>query len=325
MANGSATRSNQAEATKPSLRARVITPLVRLVVKRWPRGDDAALVRRARRLFGLLPWLTFAVSNGVSFERVQWTDVCGEWIIPCANDFEEKVLLYLHGGGYVSCSPQSHRPITAALARLLRQRVFALDYRLAPESPFPAAVDDAARGLSWLTEQGFRPENIAIAGDSAGGGLTIATMLRLRTTGRPLPACAVCLSPWLDLTGEWNYSNREQCAMFYPADVPAFAGVYLNGISPRTAEASPVFADLTGLPPLLVQASSTELLFDEAVRLHERALNSGVKSRLTLYPGLPHVWQMFRFLMPEAGKALREIAEFVEVETRGPQIGLSSK
>ena len=308
----------------PSLRARVITPLVRLAVKRWPRGDQAALVRRARRLFGLPPWLTFAVSNGVSFERVQGTDVCGEWIVPCANDFEQRILLYLHGGGYVSGSPQSHRPITAALARLLRQRVFALGYRLAPESPFPAAVDDAARGVAWLTEQGFRPENIAIAGDSAGGGLTIATMLRLRTTGRPLPACAVCLSPWLDLTGEWNYSNREQCAMFFPRDIPAFAGVYLNGISPRTAEASPVFADLTGLPPLLIQASSTELLFDEAVRLHERALNSGVKSRLTLYPGVPHVWQMFRFLMPEAGKALREIAEFVEVETRGPQIGLAS-
>jgi len=146
-------------------------------------------------------------------------------------------------------------------------------------------------------------------------GLTIATMLRLRTTGRPLPACGACLSPWVDLTGEWNYGNAEQCAMFRPADIPAFGGLYLHGISPRTEEASPVFAHLTGLPPLLIQASSTELLFDEAVRLHERALNSGVKSRLTVYPGVLHVWQMFAFLMPETGKALREIAEFVEIET----------
>lgn len=320
MANGRAARSSipsQSEALPPaSFRARVITRLVRLVVKRWPRGDYRALVRRARRLFGLPPWLTFAVSFGVDYERVEGADVCGEWTIPNANYFEDKVLLYLHGGGYVSCSPQSHRPITAALARLLHHRVFALDYRLAPESPFPAAVDDAARAFLWLTEHGFTPQNIAIAGDSAGGGLSIATLLRLRATQQPLPACAACLSPWLDLTGECDYGNATCCAMFCPEDVPAFAGLYLNGVSPRIPEASPVFADLTGLPPLLIQAGSTELLFDEAMCLHQKALRSSVDSTLRIYAGVPHVWQMFTFLMPEAGAALREIAAFIHSRTR---------
>ena len=317
MTNGSATQiSSQAEALPPpSLRARIITRLVRLVVKHWPRGDYRALVRRARRLFGLPPWLTFAVSFGVNYERVENTDLCGEWITPDANYSDDKVLLYLHGGGYVSCSPQSHRPITAALARLLHHRVFALDYRLAPESPFPAAVDDAVRAFIWLVQLGFRPQNIAIAGDSAGGGLTIATMLRLKATQQPLPACAVCLSPWLDLTGEWNYGNAECCSMFRPEDIPSFAELYLNGVSPRTPEASPVFADFTGLPPLLVQVSSTELLFDEALRLHEKASRSGVESTLKAYAGVPHVWQMFTFLMPEAGAALRGIVAFVESKT----------
>jgi len=315
MANSSAARIlNQTEVEAlppPGLRARIITRLVRLAVKRWPRGDYRALVRRARRLFGLPPWLSFAVSFGVNYERTTSADLCGEWIIPDANDFDDRVLLYLHGGGYVSCSPQSHRPITAALARLLHHRVFALDYRLAPECPFPAAVDDAARAFLWLTDHGFKPQNIAIAGDSAGGGLTIATLLRLKRMQQPLPACAACLSPWLDLTGECNYGNAGSCAMFRPEDISAFAGIYLNGVSPRSPEASPVFADLTGLPPLLMQASSTELLFDEAMCLHRNALHNGVDSSLRVYAGVPHVWQMFTFLMPEAGAALKEIAAFV--------------
>ena len=315
MADSSAARiSNQTDVealSAPSLRARILTRLVRLLVKRWPRGDYRALVRRARRLFGLPPWLSFAVSFGVHYERIASTDLCGEWIIPQANDFDDRVLLYLHGGGYVSCSPQSHRPVTAALARLLHHRVFALEYRLAPESPFPAAVDDAAHAFVWLIDHGFQPQNIAIAGDSAGGGLAIATLLRLRSTQQPLPACAACLSPWLDITGECNYRNAESCAMFLPEDVPAFAEIYLNGISPRMPEASPVFGELTGLPPLLIQASSTELLLDEAMRLHQNAMQSGVDSNLRVYSGVPHVWQMFIFLMPEAATALNEIAAFV--------------
>ena len=300
----------------PSLQARIITPLVRLVVKRWPRGDNQKLVRRARRLLGLLRWMGPLVSRDVTYEEVQSADLRGEWVIPEANYYEERVLLYLHGGGYVSCMPRAHRPITAALARLMYQRVFALDYRLAPEAPHPAAVDDAARAFAWLMEIGVKPQNIAIAGDSAGGGLVMATLLRLKARQQPLPACAICLSPWVDLTGAASYGNSETCAMFRPEDVSAFAELYLNGKSPRLPEASPLFGDLHGLPPLLVQASTTELLFDEAVQLHEKAKKSGVDSTLRAYPGLPHVWQMWVGIIPEAGAALREIAAFVAAKVR---------
>src|SRR6476646_8581059 len=301
---------------RPSLRARVITWLVRLVVKRWPSGDYEKRVRRARRLFGILEWMSFAVSRNVMYEEVRGTDLCGEWVIPEENYYEENVLLYLHGGGYVSCTPRTHRPITASLARLAYQRVFALDYRVAPEAPFPAAVDDAAHAFMWLLELGLKPQNMAIAGDSAGGGLVIATMLRLKARQQPLPACAICLSPWVDLTGAASYGNAESCAMFRPEDVSAFAELYLNGKSPRLPEASPVFGDLHGLPPLLIQASTTELLFDEAVQLQKKAQKSGVDCTLSAYPGLLHVWQMCAGLIPEADTALKEIAAFVHDKTR---------
>jgi len=296
---------------RPSVRGRLITWLVRLVAKRWPRGDYQKLVRRARLLFGMPSWMSWLVSREITYEAVQGGDTCGEWVVPEANYFGERVLLYLHGGGYVSCTPRTHRPITAALARLANQRVFALDYRLAPEAPFPAAVDDAAHAFLWLLELGLKPHNIAIAGDSAGGGLVVATLLRLRARQQPLPACAVCLSPWVDLTGAASYGNAESCAMFRPEDVSAFAELYLNGKSSRLPEASPIFGDLHGLPPLLIQASTTELLFDEAVRLQEKAHKSGVDCTLSAYPGLLHVWQMCAGLMPEAGAALREIAAFL--------------
>jgi len=300
----------------PSLRARIITWLVRLVLKRWPRGDYEKLVRRARRLFGLPNWMSPLVSREVTYETVAGADICGEWVIPEANYYEEKALLYLHGGGYVSCTPQTHRPITASLARLTYRRVFALDYRLAPEAPFPAPVDDAAHAFTWLLEIGLKPKNIAIAGDSAGGGLVIATLLRLKSQQQPMPGCAVCLSPWVDLTGAASYGNAESCAMFRPEDVSAFAELYLNGKSPRLPEASPIFGDLHGLPPLLIQASTTELLFDEAEQLQKKAEKSGVDCTLSAYPGLPHVWQMCVGLIPEAGAALKEIAAFVRDKTR---------
>jgi monoterpene epsilon-lactone hydrolase len=296
---------------RPSLRARALTRVVRLVVRRWPRGDRAAVVRRSRRVFGLGAPLSFLHTKGLKVEQVQEGAVRGEWLAPEQGPQSKSVLLYLHGGGYVSCSPQSHRAITAGLARLLQGRVFSLDYRLAPESPFPAAVDDAAAAYQWLLNSGTRPENIAVAGDSAGGGLTIALLLRLRRMRLPLPACAVCLSPWVDMTGKYDYRNRRTCAMFTGNEVDEFASLYLQGAPAESEEASPLFADLRGLPPVLIQASSTELLLDDAVRLHERAAKCGVESHLSVYPGLFHVWPIFVGVIPEAELALREIAEFV--------------
>ena len=317
---GVAEQALQFVPARPSLRARALTRVVRLVVKHWPRNDMAAVVRRSRRVFGLGAPLSFLHTAGLKVEQVQEGSVRGEWLAPAQLEHNASVLLYLHGGGYVSCSPQSHRAITASLARLLKGRVFALDYRLAPESPFPAAVDDAAAVYRWFLNNGIEPENIAVAGDSAGGGLTLALLLRLRRMGLPLPACAVCLSPWVDLTGKYDYRNRQTCAMFTGNEVGAFAALYLQSAPAESEEASPLFADLRGLPPLLIQASSTELLLDDALRLQERAVQCGMEPHLSIYPGLPHVWPMFVGLIPEAGLALREIAKFVREAQRQSQL-----
>lgn len=301
--------------SQPSVRGRIATAIVRLVVKGWARGDPAAVVRRARRVFGIPKFALGLYSHGIAIETTQEQSgnqtIKGEWISPRGSADSEHVILYLHGGGYVSCTPQTHRPITTSLARLARCRVFSLDYRLAPEHPFPAAVDDADAAFRWLVANGVSESNIAVAGDSAGGGLVLALMLRLRSAGKALPACGVCLSPWVDLTGASFYRNSGSGSMLQPANMPSFAGLYLNGAGAHNPEASPLFADLSGLPPLLIQVSSTELLLDDAVRLHDKARACGIASTLRVYPGLPHVWQMLTPLVSEAKTSLVEIATFV--------------
>jgi acetyl esterase/lipase len=295
----------------PSRRGRVATRLVRFIVKRWKKGDPPAVVRRARRVFGIPNFMGFLYSRHVEIQSND-APVRGEWLVPDDIEFTEHVLLYMHGGGYVSCSPQTHRPVTTSLARMINCRVFSLDYRLAPEHPFPAAVDDATAAYLWLLKNGVPANHIALAGDSAGGGLLLATMVRLRGMGQPLPACAVCLSPWVDLTGFGKYRDIDSCSMFKPDDVTTFAKEYLRGASAELPEASPVLADLSGLPPLLIQVSSTELLYTDSARLHEKADACGVSSTLRVYPALPHVWQILIGAVPEARVALEEIAGFVK-------------
>ena len=313
---GIADTSPALPAAQPSLRGRIASRIVRVIVKHWAQGDPPAVVRRARKVFGLPNFMVWLYSRGVAIEKVDGEIdgelVRGEWIQPRARPDANTVILYIHGGGYVSCTPQTHRPITATLARQARCLVFSLDYRLAPEHPFPATVDDVAAAFRWLVAGGVPANRIALAGDSAGGGLVIAVMLRLRSIGHALPACGVCLSPWVDLTGADKYQNCGSCSMFQPADVATFAKLYLNGVPSKSPEASPLFGDLRGLPPLLIQVSSTELLFDDAVRLHARAKQAGVASTLTVYPGLPHVWQIITPVLPEAKAAFQEIVSFVD-------------
>lgn len=294
----------------PSIRGRIVMVLVRVVVKHWPKNDANALIRRARRVFGEPKLVRFRLPHGLKIEPVD-AEVRGEWLISERPRFPDSVLLYFHGGGYVSGSAKVHRPITSTLARMIGCRVFSSDYRLAPEHPCPAAADDALKSYHWLLKQGFKPQNIALAGDSAGGGLVFTTLVRLRDQGAPLPACAAGISPWVDLSGDFPCTNLKSCAMFFREDGLAFAKVYLNGTSGRSTVASPILADLHGLPPFLIQAAHSELLYDDSVRLHEKAKSSGVDSTLHIYKGLPHVWQIFAGAVPEADQALKEIAEFV--------------
>jgi epsilon-lactone hydrolase len=282
-----------------------------MLIKRWPRRSPESVLRWARLLFNSPGLMNTIHMRGMAMKQETAGTVRGEWLAPQECASPQRVLLFLHGGGYVSCSPRSHRPITANLARMLGQRVFCLDYRLAPEHPFPAAVDDAAAAHQWLLQQGIAPHDISFAGDSAGGGLVLATLLRLRRTGVPLPASAVCISPWLDLTGNYPYRNAATCSMFWHSDVANFSSLYLNGASPEQEEASPLFGDLAGLPPIFTLVSSSEMLYDDALRLHEKAGKAGVRSVLRAYPGLPHDWPLAAGLIPEARQALQEMSDFV--------------
>lgn len=226
------------------------------------------------------------------------------------------VLLYLHGGGYFGCSAESHRPITVFYARE-GFRVFAPDYRLAPENRFPAAVDDAVAVYRALLSAGYTSQRIVVSGESAGGGLTLSLMLALRATDVALPAAAALFSPWTDLaaTGDSIRTNARRCAMFNGPDVAPSARYYLGDTDPRNPLASPLYADLAGLPPLLIHVGADEVLRDDSTRLAERARAAGVSVELKIWPVVPHAWQLAPHLIPEARQSLRESAAFLRAHT----------
>ena len=223
----------------------------------------------------------------------------------------ENVLLYLHGGGYFACSAETHRPITVFYARE-GFHVFAPDYRLAPENRFPAAVDDAVAFYRALLSAGYPAHRIVVAGESAGGGLALSLLLALRDARVPLPAAATLFSPWTDLaaTGDSIRTNTDRCAMFEGAGVAFSACYYLGETEPRNPLASPLYADLAGLPPLLIHVGADEVLLDDSTRLADRARAAGVSVQLKIWPVVPHAWQLVPHLIPEARQSLRESAEF---------------
>lgn len=225
-------------------------------------------------------------------------------------------VLFFHGGGYIMGSSTSHFTIASRLGKMADASVTVVDYRLAPEHPFPAALDDcvaAARDL--IGEVGG--EHVAIAGDSAGGGVTIATLCALRDAGDPLPACAFVMSPWVDLTGSGASvtSKRDVDPVIAPDMLDGCAADYLDGASASDPAASPLFADLTGLPPLLIQVGSDEVLLDDSVRLAESAKQAGVDVELDEWPGMWHVFQALVGSMPEATRAMQQGAEFITRHT----------
>lgn len=242
--------------------------------------------------------------------------VPAEWIdVPGAD--AGRVVLYVHGGGYVIGSLVSHRELVARIARAAGARALSVDYRLAPEHPFPAAVDDAVAAYRWLLSQGVAPASIVIAGDSAGGGLTLATLVALRDAGDPLPAAGVALSPWVDLEGlgDSMISRDALDPMVHKAELVAMANQYLNGAAPKTPLAAPLYADLHGLPPLLIQVGAAETLFDDSSRFAARATAAGVDVTLEEWPELFHVFQAFSML-PEAHQATDKIGAFIRQRTK---------
>ena len=254
----------------------------------------------------------FPTPPEVKVERVSAPVAPAEWLRP-PGAAAGRVVLYLHGGGYVIGSPRSHRHLAAAVAAAGQASALLLDYRLAPEHPYPAAVDDATAAYRWLLDQGIAPGHIVIGGDSAGGGLTVATLLALREARLPLPAGGVCISPWVDLTFS-GASYRTRAAVDPIVTRPGIdkmARAYLGATSARTPLASPLFADLRGLPPLLIHVGSDEVLLDDAVQLADRAKAAGVDATLEVWDRMVHVWHWFLPMLDEAQSAVDGIGRFI--------------
>jgi acetyl esterase/lipase len=254
---------------------------------------------------------------GVTVEPVDAGGVRAAWIAARGAD-PGRTILYLHGGGYTLGSIATHIAITSRLAGAAKARVLALDYRLAPEHRFPAAADDCLRAWRWLLDRGQDPGRAAFAGDSAGGGLVLATMMGARDAGLPLPACGVPISPWVDLDGRgaWREADDAVDPMVSIAELDRHIAEYLVGGDPRDPRASPLLGDLAGLPPLLIQVGEAEILLADATRLAERARAAGVGVTLEIEPEAPHVWHHAAPTVPEALAAIRRIGAFVLVHAR---------
>jgi len=287
--------------------ASVRAHLASFMVKRRIRSKLARVtdVRDIRKVFGQThPPLP----NEVTFHSASLGNVNGEWAersTPATT-----TMMYIHGGGFVACSPQTHRPITAAFARR-GFRVFAPAYRLAPEHPFPAAIDDVVTAWRALRQKVEGP--IVVAGDSAGGNLALALMISLRDQGESLPAAAALFSPATDFVGTGNshQENSRRDAMFRPEILAQFRIAYLGTTDPKHPLVSPLYADLRGLPPLFIEVGQKEVLRDDAVRLAERAKEVGVHAELKVWPVVPHVWQMADGFIPEARRSLDAAANFL--------------
>ncbi|MCW8306299.1 alpha/beta hydrolase [Acidiphilium sp. PA] len=294
-----------------SLAAHLLNPVLRYQVKRKLSGTaDPETVRRAFKS-------PMPVPRGVLYTEALVGGVPGEWVEPAVGARPAMTVLYLHGGAYLVCSAETHRPITGALARR-GVRVFAANYRLAPEHRYPAAVDDGLAAYRGLLEQGVMPQRLAIAGDSAGGGLALAVLLAAKEAGLPMPARAVLFSPWTDLagTGASAIENEGRDPMIIGSKIAEGAKLYLGEADPRTPHASPLYGDLAGLPPLMIHVGANEVLRDDSVRLDEKARAAGVVSLLRIWPVVAHVWPMFHSFVPEGRQTLDDSAAFIRGAAR---------
>ncbi|KKO05431.1 alpha/beta hydrolase [Pseudohongiella sp.] len=272
-----------------------------------PDFDPARFRKTLDRDMGKNP-----IASNVDVEPVQLEGINGEWLIPttCSS---RRVVLYSHGGGYLFGSPLSYRAFTSRLAVACDARVFVLDYRLAPEHPFPAAADDVIAAYRYLLNE-HDAADIVLAGDSAGAGLSLSLLVQIRNAGLPMPAATVLMSPYADLavTGESADKNSATCAMFSGDGIRRAAATYLDGAPATDARASPLYAEYAGFPPMLIYVSDNEVLRDDGIRVAERAAAADVPTDLRIWRGQPHVWPLFVPLLPEATTVIREIGDYIQ-------------
>lgn len=254
----------------------------------------------------------FPIPSDIEIKSTMLDKIPAEWVIP-PNFRKDHVILHIHGGGWILGNPSVSRRLNSAIAKATNLRILSIDYRLAPEYPFPIPIEDCVSAYNWLISNGFKSENIIIAGESAGGNLTLATLLKLRDQGNNLPAGAFCLSPLTDFTLSDDSFFRNGATDPGLADIGIFWWfvAYLAGGDPRNPYVSPLFGDLRGLPPILIQASSCEMLYSDASRFVEKAKKAGVNATLQSWDEMNHVFQGTRFeLLPEAREAIIKITEF---------------
>ncbi len=295
----------------PSIQARIFNTYARFnrfINRRTPHS-----LEKLDHLFTsstkLLP-----TARGIAVEQIEMGGRSAEYLVHKIPSPNQPIMLYLHGGGHCIGSPRTHRTLTSHIAKGANCRVFAPTYRLAPAHPFPAALDDCLSAYRWLLSEGHAPERIIVGGDSAGGNLTLALLQSLREADDPLPAGAVLISPATDLvmTGMTRFQNAGKDVVLQQEDVALFAQSYLGDTDPHNPLVSPLYADVTGFPPLLLQAGSAEILLDDSIRLNRICEEAGIDITFQIWDDMVHDWHLGAFIMPEARDAVREICDFIK-------------
>ena len=276
------------------------------------RSDDYRQMRKDLDALGL----AFGHAADVAIEKTVANGVPAEWTTT-PNAARDTALLYFHGGGYVIGSINTHRALAGRISRAAKARVLVIDSRLAPEHPHPAAVEDAVAAYRWMLQQGLQASRIAVSGDSAGGGLTVAALVAIRDANLPMPAAGAPISPWVDMEGIGDSMTSKSAAdpIVQKEGLLNMARAYLGGKHPRTPLAAPLYADLSGLPPLLIQVGTAETLLDDASRLAERAKKAGVDVSYEPWDNMVHVWHLFAPMLDEGKQAIDGIGAFVQKHT----------
>jgi acetyl esterase/lipase len=281
---------------------------LRATIAARPRATEIAQMRLDSDARGK----AFGLADDVTVQPVNASGVKAEWTSTPDAD-PSNAILYLHGGGYVICSLDSHRHLAAEVGRAAGARTLAIDYRLAPEHPFPAPIEDTVAAYRYLLDSGVKPNRIALAGDSAGGGLVIGSLLAIREAGLPLPACGWCISPWVDMEalGGSFVDRAETDPTVQKATILMMAGLYLGDADPRHPHAAPLYGDLRGLPPLLIQVGSVETLLDDSIALARKAGVADVPVSLQIWPEMIHIWHLYFPVLSAARRAIASGGSFV--------------
>ena len=294
----------------PSFQSFVFKVVTKIISARMNSISSIPKLRTFMEMGRMKPFLP----KGTTITPDEVNGVPVEWLTP-SKISTDAVILYLHGGGWTLGWKNNHRTLVAFICQAASSRALAVDYRLAPENPFPAALADCLSVYHWLINHGTRPDQIVFAGDSAGANLALTTIMSLRDNNDPLPAAVVCISPMTDLTGsgETFYSNKD--ALLTPLFALTMASLYYSDHDPQSPLISPHFGDLSGFPKLLIQVGEDEILLNDSTRLAEKAKNNSVDTKLTIWPGMWHVWHTFVPFLPEAQQAIDEIGSFIRENT----------